>query len=367
MAQFGVDIYSPELKIAIQAKKKDLNRSKTALIKELSDDFKATIKSIDDFPHEIQQFYFATTTNRIVQLQDICIAESKSGSKKIKLFCWIDIQELIAKYPAIRNTYYPALKENRPNYDGIQNEIKEQLIILEKLIREQIASAPPQKKEYRSVPHCEILPPLMDLDSQKFLIAFIIKAAAIQSFKHVTYKKFTCIIDFSNTYTQFEDGTKGPGFSIFCGEVVFLGNVIKLMKIFQNNLEKFSNLYEHYELDDYFNSINFRMVLIPQEGLRSYEFEFDEQTGSFQLTPANNEELDYDKLNSLNAVLPFICSTTRFGIKVIELDNLEGFAAITKFIYSMLYENTFKFSNFLVNVHDFDDWDYAYKVKGSDD
>jgi hypothetical protein len=367
MAQFGVDIYSPELKIAIQAKKKDLNRSKAALIRELNDDFKSTLKSIDNFPHDIEQFYFATTTNRIVQLQDICMTESKSGNRKIKFFCWIDIQAQIAKYPAIRSTYYPALKENRPDYDGIQNEIKEKLIFLETLIREQIAAAPPQKKEFRSIPHCEILLPLMDIDGQKFLIAFIIKAAAIQTFKHITYKKFICIIDFSHTYTQFDDGTEGPGFSIFCGEVIFLGNIIKLMKMFQNNHEKFWNLYERYELDDFFNSINFRMVLLPREGLTSYDFELDGQTGSFQLTPVNSEELDYDKLNSLNAVLPFIGSTTKFGIKVIEFDKLKGFAAITKFIYCMLYENAFKFSNILVNVHDFDDWDYAYKVKERDD
>lgn len=179
MTQFGVDIYSPKLKIGIQAKKKDVNRSKAALRKELSEDFKSTIISIDKFPHEIKQFYFATTTNRIVQLQDLCLAETRSGSRKIKFFCWIDIQSLITKYPAIRNTYYPALKENRPNYDGIQNDIKEQLIVLEKLIREQIASAPPQKKVFRSIPLCEILPPSMDLNGQKFLVAFIIKVAAL--------------------------------------------------------------------------------------------------------------------------------------------------------------------------------------------
>lgn len=368
MAQFGVDVYSPELKIAIQAKKKDLNRNKAALINELSKDFKSTLNSINNFPHEIVQFYFATTTNRIVQLQDICIAESKSKIRKTKLFCWIDIQAQIAKYPNIRKIYYPALKENRPDYyDGIQNEIKEKLIFLEKLIQEQIIKAQPQKKVFRSIPDCEILLPTMDLDGQKFLIAFIIKVAAIQTFKHFTYKKFTCIINFSHTYTQFDDGTEGPGFSIFCGEVVFLGNVSKLMKIFQNNREKFWNLYEHFEQDDFYNAINFRMVLIPDEGLTSYDFELDEQTGRYQLAPVYSVELDYDKLNSLNAVLPFIGSTTRFGIKVIEFDRLKGFAAITKFIYCMLYENSFKLSNILVNAHDFDDWDFAYKIKERED
>jgi len=367
MAQFGVDIYSPELKIAIQAKKKDLNRNKDVLTKELSDDFKATFKSIDNFPHEIELFYFATTTNRIVQLQDICFAESKSRNRKIKLFCWVDIQVQIAKYPVIRKIYYPALSENRRNDDDIHNEIKEKLIFLEKLIKEQVKKAPPQKKEFRSIPDCEILLPPMDLDGQKFLIAFIIKCAAIQTFRHITYKKFTCIINFSHTYTQFGDGTEGPGFSIICGEVVFLGNVNKLMKMFQNNREKFWNIYEHYEQDDFFNAINFRMVLIQNEGLTSYDFELDEQTGRYQLTPVHNEELDYDKLNSLNAVLPFIGSTTRLGLKVIEFDKLKSFAAITKFIYCMLYENAFKLSNILVNVHDFDDWDFSYNVKRDDD
>lgn len=357
--QFGIDIYSAELKVGIQAKKKDINRSKKSLIRELTLDLEKTLQSIEEFPHEIKHLIFATTTNKLIEIQNICLDYSSSQDRQLQFYCWADIQTEIAKHDSIRNTYYPKLKENRTD-DLIF--IRERLEQLEQLINEQNTTLPNKKIDYRSIPDCEILLPPIDLEAQKFLIAFILKTAAIQTFKDVAYKKFTCLINFSHTYTQYGDGKQGPGFSILSGEVVFLGNCSRLIKKFQFDKDAFWKLYEMYEEDTHYNRINFRMVLLPNEELISYEFEIDGQTGFYNFFPRLEENLDYDKLDSLNSVLPFIASTTKLGLKIIEFDKLKYYPAITKFIYCMLLENSFKLTSLRVNINDFDDWDFIYKI-----
>jgi hypothetical protein len=361
-AQFGVDIYSPELKIAVQAKKKNINRSKKELIRELTSDVKSTVNLIENFPHEIAQVFFATTTSRFIEIQDACISQSRT----LKFFSWQDMQEEIAKYPSVRNKYFPNLKENDPNGGRISKEIKDQLEVLEKLLSKQAETSPINNKVYRDIPECDILLPKMELESQKFLIAFILKTAAYQTFASVKYKKFNCLINFSSTYTQFHDGTSAPGFAIISGEVIFLGNCVRLVKMLQHNSKKFWNLYDELQSDSDFKRINFRMELIPSEDLRAYGFEVDGQTGFYNFKPLDNGALDYEQLNSLNSVIPFIASTTKFGIRVIDMDKIEGYPAFTKFLYCCLIEDKFNPSSLKVNVNDFDDWDFSYSIPGAD-
>jgi hypothetical protein len=356
-SQFGVDIYSPGLRIAIQAKKKDINRTKQSLVRELSIDLKKTINLIEKFPHEIKHLYFATTTSK-----NACLAFCSEKECKLQFLSWNDIQEDIAKFSTIRNRYFPSLKENNVDEKSINFETQEQLKLLQQFILNHIGDAKTKKKEYRNIPNCEILLPPLGLELQKHLTAFILKTAAIQNFAETEYKNFTCLLNYSSSFTQFSDGTSGLGFSIICGEVKFLGSCTRLVKMLQNNRGKFYKLYEQSLTDPNFGQINFRIELLPAEGLTAYEFEIDGQTGFYNLRPCKLKPLNYEKLDSLNAVLPFIASTTKFGINIIELDKLNNYPAFTKFVYSMIYEDKFTPSDIKVNVNDFDDWDYAYNI-----
>lgn len=358
--QYGVDIYSPKLKIAVQAKKKDINRSKSALLRELTSDLNSTTKLIEKFPHEINRVYFATTTGKFIEIQDACMAYSISMQREVKFFSWPDIQNEIAKFPSVRNKYYPGLKDNNLIEDSISSEIKEKLAFLEKLLLAQNVTLLDKKKEYRDIPYCEILLPPGDFEAQKFLIVFILKAAAYQSFDDVKYKKFTCLLNFSHSFTQFGDGNSGPGFSMISGEVIFLGNCNRLVKMLKNNSDKFWKVFEQLREDPVYNKINFRLELLPAEGLIAYEFEIDGQTGFYNLRSIKHRQIDYEKLDSLNAVLPFIASTTKFGIHIIDFDRIKNFPAFTKFVYSSIQEDAFIPSNLKVNINNFDDWDYDY-------
>lgn len=359
-AQFGVDLYSPELKIAIQAKKKDINRPKQVLLKELSIDLETTINQIAGFPHQIDLIYFATTTAKYPEIQDACITHNLSGTCNLQFLSWMDIQAEIAQFPSIRNRYYPALEENFTGHLETTMELKKQLARLEELLKSQNATSVTRKKEYRTIPNCEILLPPVDLQSQKFLVAIITKIAAYQTFGDIEYKKFICLLNFSRFYTQFGDGTSGPGFAIISGEVKFLGNCGRLVKMLQNDSEQFWQLYDKLKEDPRFKQINFRMELLPVEGLTAYEFEIDGQTGSYLFKPTEIKPLDYERLDSLNAVLPFVAATTKPWIQLIEFDKLQRFPAFTRLIHALIIEGSFKLSAVRVNVNDFDDWDYFY-------
>lgn len=77
---------------------------------------------------------------------------------------------------------------------------------------------------------------------------------------------------------------------------------------------------------------------------------------------ADFENLDYDKLSSLSAVLPFIAVTTKPVINMIDLDKIEDHPAFMKLFYHLLNENSFKPNLLKININDFDDWDYEYKL-----
>jgi tetratricopeptide (TPR) repeat protein len=109
-SQFGVDVYSATLRVAIQAKKKDnLKRSAKKLKTELLAELKDTLSAINGFQHPIEKLYFATTTPKFIELQNECLALTQSLKKDVIFFSWDDIQKEIAKYPAVRKKYYPHL------------------------------------------------------------------------------------------------------------------------------------------------------------------------------------------------------------------------------------------------------------------
>lgn len=281
--QYGVDLYSPTLKIAVQAKKKDIHRNHKILIKELLTDLSETMANLEDFPHLVTHLFFATTTKKHIEIQKACIDASTKHELSITFFSWHDIQEKLYDCPIIRNKYYPHLKESSKATDVYLNEqISKLEILIEKLELEK--QNPQIKKTYRSIPNCDIILPNLDHEPRKILIATIIKLALYQTFKDVKYKKFGGLLHFDNSYTEFSDGTSGPGFKIISGEVVFLANCSKLIISLQDNPSDFWNQIDHYKDDECLKKIRFRMELLPRDGLTAYEFEIDNQIDNYRMT-----------------------------------------------------------------------------------
>jgi tetratricopeptide (TPR) repeat protein len=107
-AQYGVDAYSPALKIAVQAKKKDLSRSADAIEKELVADLEETIGKLKEFPHEVTTIYAASTTKKFPKVQDKAM-ELSNEKLSVQFYSWHDIQKEIPKFSSIREKYFPHL------------------------------------------------------------------------------------------------------------------------------------------------------------------------------------------------------------------------------------------------------------------
>lgn len=352
--QHGIDIYCSDSKTAIQAKKKDINRSKKLVIKELLSDLEETLEKIKGFPFPVEKLFFATTLKKDITLQKACIDASFNHGIDVILFSWDDIQEKLPHYPSVRNKYFPHLQQAEISNTDILKK-------LEELLSKNSGRNDSIQKQYRDIPTCDVILPALPDDLQKVLIANIIKMALYDTFATTVYKKFSCLINFSLTYTQFSDGTSGPGFQIISGEVIFLSKCNRLVKELQNNSERFWERVEQFENNPDFKNIRFRMELHRIKGLTSYEFEIDGQTDSYSIKAKHYDNLDYDKLGSLSAVLPFIAVTTKPVINIIDLDKIESHPAFMKLFYHLLNENSFKPNLLKININDFDDWDYEYK------
>ncbi|TDE14776.1 tetratricopeptide repeat protein [Dyadobacter psychrotolerans] len=110
LAQFGIDVYSPELRIAVQAKKKKLSRNKLVLTKELVADFDQSIELLKSFPYPVDTFIVASTTPKYSEVQDKAISLSLREQKKIQFLAWEDIEKDLTAYPKLRSKYYPHLQ-----------------------------------------------------------------------------------------------------------------------------------------------------------------------------------------------------------------------------------------------------------------
>lgn len=355
--QHGIDVYSPGLKIAVQAKKKDIHRSQNSVIKELLLDLSETLKKIEGFPHAIDRLYFATTTKKHIAIQNACMDASRTHGINVIFFSWDDIQGKLSEFPSIRNHYFPHLKE-AVKASGI--ELDEKIKRLETLISKLESQNQNAKKQYRDIPYSDILLPKMPQEAQKTLTVIIMKIALFQTFAQTKYNKFRCLFNFSASYTQYDDGTSAPGFEIICGEVQFLGNCTRLIKELQFEPNRFWEQVDHYKEDKEFNRVKFRMELLPVEGLTCYDLEIDGQTGHFNIKVRRYEGLEYHKLDSLSAILPFIAQTTKPIINIIDFDKIEKHPAFMKLLHHVLRDNCFKRNLLKVNVDDFDDWDFEY-------
>lgn len=104
-SQYGVDVYSPELKIAIQAKKKNILRKEPELIQELKCELIKTLQDLKQFPHPVEKLYFATTTKKYAAIQDEALKNSRP-SLGVQFWSWEDIQTHISDYVSIREKYF---------------------------------------------------------------------------------------------------------------------------------------------------------------------------------------------------------------------------------------------------------------------
>jgi tetratricopeptide (TPR) repeat protein len=107
-SQFGVDVYSPQLKIAIQAKKKNILRNEPELIQELRKNLSETLQNLKSFSHPVEQLYFATTTKKYAVIQDEAL-QSSNSVLSVQFWSWEDIQKHISDYSMLCKTYYPHL------------------------------------------------------------------------------------------------------------------------------------------------------------------------------------------------------------------------------------------------------------------
>jgi hypothetical protein len=355
-AQHGIDVYSPVLKIAIQAKKKDINRSPNSIIRELLSDLSETLEQIKDFPHPVESLFFATTIKKNKEIQNACMAASRNHGTNVIFFSWDDIQGKLTDCLPVRNKYFPHLQQAMSMESSLNEKIKKLESLISKLENQNTGI----KKLYRDIPYCEILLPTMPQDLLQNLIAIIMKISLYETFAQTKYRKFRCLFNFSMSYTQFGDGSSGPGYEIISGEVIFLANCSRLIKEIQDDQNRFWNRFEKYKVDSDFNKIRFRMEILPTEGLTAYDFEIDGQTGHYNIKVKKYEGLEYDKLDSLSAILPFIAQLTKPSINIIDFDKIETHSAFMKFFHHFLSEDSFKRNLLKVNVDDFDDWDYEY-------
>lgn len=355
-AQHGIDVYSPVLKTAIQAKKKDINRPPHSIIKELLSDLSETLEQIKDFPHPVESLFFATTIKKNKEIQNACMAASRNHGINVIFFSWDDIQGKLTDYLPVRNKYFPHLQESM----SLEGSLNEKINRLESLISKLGNQNTGIKKQYRDIPYCEILLPTVPQDLLKNLIAIIMKISLYETFAQTKYRKFRCLFNFSMSYTQFGDGSSGPGYEIISGEVIFLANCSRLIKEIQNDQDRFWNRFEKYKVDPDFNKVRFRMEILPTEGLTAYDFEIDGQTGHYNIKVKKYEGLEYDKLDSLSAILSFIAQSTKPSVNIIDFDKIATHSAFMKLFHHILSEDCFKRNLLKVNVDDFDDWDYEY-------
>ena len=108
-AQYGIDVYSSRLHIAVQAKKKKLSRSEPTLIKELLNDVEETAAEIQHFPFPVACAIIASTTKKFSAVQDACIRHSQNGTLSFQFWSWDDIQKEIAGCGDLQRKYYPTI------------------------------------------------------------------------------------------------------------------------------------------------------------------------------------------------------------------------------------------------------------------
>jgi hypothetical protein len=251
------------------------------------------------------------------------------------------------------------------NLGGIMNnteDIKVRLEILERLIKESENKQKPEPKVFRSIPKCEMIIPA-EPEIQKPVTISFLKIPLFQNFRDIKYKKFTCLLNYSEDLFENGDKEPNPGITLTTGEVTFLGSCIKLVSLFCNRDERFGEIVEEYYNNDEYNSINLKLQLLKAPGLIPYEVEVDGQNKTYTIKPVPHGTLDYENLHSLNAVLPFVAAMTRPGIHIIEFDKLEKYPAVLKLVHKAIIEDSIDLSLIEVNVEDFDDWNYKYTIE----
>lgn len=117
-AQHGIDIYSQELKIAIQCKLKDVVSIHQATIKKkLLEDFETDLKLFQEYNSQIvnkfEKFIFASTFKNDVDLDKLCV-ERSTNSLLIEHWSWIKLKKLMPQN--IFEQYYPEFLDKAGKY-----------------------------------------------------------------------------------------------------------------------------------------------------------------------------------------------------------------------------------------------------------
>jgi tetratricopeptide (TPR) repeat protein len=117
--QNGIDIFSSELKIAVQCKKKKLQRSDKTIENELIEDFNQSINLTKQFKHQFDKFILLSTSKKYGRVQDYALELSKLNSFEVIFWSWEDLEPYIRDSENLRKKYYAHLYSPELSYPRI--------------------------------------------------------------------------------------------------------------------------------------------------------------------------------------------------------------------------------------------------------
>lgn len=109
--QDGIDIISTKKRIAIQCKKKEIQRNNKRVLAELKAEFEQCIQASLAFNHEIDELVFASTYNDSAELIKYLIGLKNKYNPSFNLVYigWQTIEEKAQKHFSLLTKYYPSL------------------------------------------------------------------------------------------------------------------------------------------------------------------------------------------------------------------------------------------------------------------
>ncbi|HNU34447.1 MAG TPA: hypothetical protein PKN75_12745 [Bacteroidia bacterium] len=153
--QSGVDIYSSEQKVVIQAKKKDIVRNPVTVRKEIIAEIHETITLLDNFDGEFSRLVIASTFKNDAQIQNVCNTLCAKKDFSIEYWGWDAIKSELNKFTDLRTKYYPSFikevendneksiqsdNEVKKTYDSVPNYIRRRVTLVNHETKHQIIS-----------------------------------------------------------------------------------------------------------------------------------------------------------------------------------------------------------------------------------
>ncbi len=289
--------------------------------------------------------------------QPFFLTDQSNAKKYIDLLASEILGVLVQEKELFNNFVHDQLNNLRIENKRIQTTLD----VLEELIRKNELTKKSNKKIFRPIPDSR-LPIVADSNERKALLAVLLKVSLYKTFSQTKYHKFNCLMTYSrDAFCVGEDDM--AGLTLYTGEIDFLSNLTNLVDIFMKDTKLFIKKIERYYDDPLFLKFKLQMGIICHEGLYAYEFEIDGSAKRFSVLQTEViNEIDYDNMYSLNSTLRMIPIMTIPSMMIVEFDKIKESSSMTKFIYSCLLEDKVDLGKIRINVDDFDDWDFEYRL-----